>query len=436
MNSVIERVQGLRRVGILAALPLAVGLVACDTAELLQVELPGNVTADDIESPSLATTMRVSAIGDFEWAWDSYVNFAARHSDEYHHSSGNFTGRRQMLRDIPPDLGAYQNNIFGRWHRARYMLESNFERLQAFTDADVADRLEYMAEMRAYGGFVYVAFGEGFCGTPLDGDGQVRTPAELLQRAVDVFTEAIDLAGQAGRTDLVNAALIGRARAYLGLDDYASAINDAELVPDGFEFLATREAGEGRRENSMANTNQLQTNQQATVAPSYHDVRWKDVPDPRVFVMNTGFVGHDNSTIVWRHDKTPPQGGEGQDVIIASDREARLIIAEAAAVTGDLDTARGILDDFHTAAGIPPLLEADVPTQADVIRHVIEERRRELFVEGGHRQRDHLRWRGTPYEIPYLGEPGSDHPDGVDQYGQVYGSTTCFPVAQNEQLTG
>ena len=436
MNSVIERVQGLRRVGILAALPLAVGLVACDTAELLQVELPGNVTADDIESPALATTMRVSAIGDFEWAWDSYVNFAARHSDEYHHSSGNFTGRRQMLRDIPPDLGAYQNNIFGRWHRARYMLESNFERLQAFTDADVADRLEYMAEMRAYGGFVYVAFGEGFCGTPLDGVGQVRTPAELLQRAVDVFTEAIDLAGQAGRTDLVNAALIGRARAYLGLENYANAMSDAEAVPDGFEFLATREAGEGRRENSMANTNQLQTNQQATVAPSYYDVRWKDVPDPRVFVMNTGFVGHDNSTIVWRHDKTPPQGGEGQDVIIASDREARLIIAEAAAVTGDLDTARGILDDFHTAAGIPPLLEADVPTQADVIRHVIEERRRELFVEGGHRQRDHLRWRGTPYEIPYLGEPGSDHPDGVDQYGQVYGSTTCFPVAQNEQLTG
>jgi hypothetical protein len=81
-------------------------------------------------------------------------------------------------------------------------------------------------------------------------------------------------------------------------------------------------------------------------------------------------------------------------------------------------------------------LEEDAPSQADVIRAVIEERRRELFVEGGHRQRDHLRWRGTPYEVPYLGEPGSDHPDGIDQYGQVYGSTTCFPVAQNEQLTG
>ena len=436
MNSVMKKVRRLQPARVLAQLLLALGLVACDTTELLQVELPGNVTADDIESPVLAPTMRVSAIGDFEWAWDSYVDFAAGHSDEYIHSSGNFTGRRQMLRDIPPELGAYQNGVFGALHRARYMLETNFTRLQGFTDADVPDRMEYMAEMRTYGGFVYVVFGEGFCGTPLDGDGQVRTPTELLQIAVTQFTEAIDLAGQVSRPDLVTAALIGRARARLDLEDYANAIIDAEAIPPGFEFLATREQGEGRRENSMANRNELDTNQQATVAPGYRDVRWQDVPDPRVFVVNTGFVGHDNSTIVWRHDKTPPQGGEGQDVIIASSREARLIIAEAAALTGDLDLARGILDDFHTAAGIPPVLEADIPTQPDVIRHVIEERRSELFVEGGHRQRDHLRWRGTPYEIPYLGEPGSDHPNGVDQYGQVYGSTTCFPVAQNEQLTG
>ena len=86
-----------------AALLLVLLFSACDTAELLDVDLPGNVTAEDIEDPALAGTMRVSAIGDFEWAWDNYVDFAARHSDEYIHSSGNFTARRQMLRDIPPD---------------------------------------------------------------------------------------------------------------------------------------------------------------------------------------------------------------------------------------------------------------------------------------------------------------------------------------------
>jgi len=418
---------------------LALGLIAavlsgCDTSGLLEVDLPGNVTADDVESPSLANTMRAAAIGDFEWAWDSYVNYAARHSDEYIHSSGNFTARRQLLRDIPGDLGAYQSNIFGRWHTARMMLERNYVRLQGFTDQEVPNRGRYLAEMRTYGGFVYIAFGEGFCGTPLDGDGVVRTPAQLLNIAVEQFTEAIQLAQSANQPNLVHAARIGRARAYLGLEQYGAAITDAEMVPEGFTFYATRDQSQGRRENSMAATNRLQTNQAATVAPGYHDVRWKGVPDPRVNVTNTGFVGHDNSTIVWRHDKTPAAGGQDQNVIIASHREALLFIAEASAVTGDLDRAREIINHFHEVAGIPPVTVEDTPTQEAVIRQVIEERRRELFVEGGHRHRDQVRWMGTPYHIPFLGEPGSDHPDGVDQYGQVYGTTTCLPVAQNEQI--
>jgi starch-binding outer membrane protein, SusD/RagB family len=413
---------------------VAYGVPACDTKGLLEVDLPGNVTAEDVESPSLATTMRNASIGDFEWAWDTYVNYAARHSDEYIHSSGNFTARRQLLRDIPGDLGAYQTTVFGRWHTARMMLERNYERLMGFTDAQVPNRARYLAEMRTYGGFVYVAFGEGFCGTPLNGDGNVRTPAQLLNIAVEQFTEAMQLAQAANRQDLVNAARIGRARAYLGLGQYGAAVSDAELIPEGFTFYVTRDASQGRRENSMAATNRLQSNQAATVAPGYRDVRWKDVPDPRVNVTNTGFVGHDNSTIVWRHDKTPAQGGQDQDVVLASWREARLFIAEAAAVTGDLERAREILNFFHDRAGIPPVTVEDTPTQNDVIRHVIEERRRELFVEGGHRHRDQVRWMGTEFHIPFLGEPGSDHPDGVDQYGQVYGSTTCFPVAQNEQV--
>lgn len=438
MDGVREGARRARRGAALAIASLVLVLAGCDTADLLNVELPGNVTAVDVENPSLAGTMRVSAIGDFEWAWDDYVNFAAGHSDEYMQSSGNFTGRRLQLRDIPADLPNFQGT-FGALHRARVMLESHFDRLEGFSDAEVSNRAEYQAEMRTYAGFLYVIFGEGFCGTPLDGDGVVRTPDQLLEIAVDVFSEAITRAGQVGRDDLVEAARIGRARAYLGLDQFDLAIADATGITDGFNFWATREQGEGRRENSMAGRNELDTNQQSTVAPGYRDVQWKGVPDPRVNVVSTGFVGHDNATIVWRHDKTPESGtvGASQDVIVASSREAQLFIAEALALRGqgsDLVDAIAILDAFHTAAGIPPVTAADLPTQDDVIRHVIEERRRELFVEGAHRQRDHLRWRGTEFEVPYLGEPGSDHPDGIDHQGQVYGSTTCFPVARNEGI--
>ena len=122
--------------------------------------------------------------------------------------------------------------------------------------------------------------------------------------------------------------------------------------------------------------------------------------------------------------------------MMASYREAQIFIAEAAAMTGDLGRAREILNDVpRRARGSRRSRRPTSPTQADVIRHVIEERRREFFVEGGHRLRDHLRWRGTEFNVPFLGEPGSDHPDGVDQYGQPYGSATCFPVPAIEMPT-
>ena len=436
MKKLKDAPRALRFVLTLVSIPLALTLEACDTAELLEVALPGNVTAVDIETPDLAGTMRVSAIGDFECVWDSYVAGAAAHSDEYIQSSGNFSSRRQMLRDIPPDFPRYATDgchanygLFTPMHTARFMLESHFDRLQTFSDADVRDRQRFMAEMRTYSGFVYIAFGEGFCGTPLDAGDKTYTPTELLQIAVEHFTEALSIAGGAGLDHLVNAARVGRSRANLGLEQYSQVIADAELVPEGFRFDATREDGDARRENKHFDVNRLETNRVGTVAPSFRDLRWKGEPDPRVNIMNTGFIGHDNATIVWRHDKV---NSYGDDVRIASYEEAQMFIAEAAALMGDLARARSILNDFHTKAGIPPILEEDIPTQDDVIRQVIEERRREFFVEGGHRLRDHLRWRGTRFEVPMLGEPGSDHPNGVDQYGQSYGSTTCYPVAAVE----
>ncbi len=119
---------------------------------------------------------------------------------------------------------------------------------------------------------------------------------------------------------------------------------------------------------------------------------------------------------------------------MASWREAQLFLAEAYAMTNRLPEAIAILDELHTRAGIPPVTAVDLPTQDDVIGHVIEERRREFFSEGGHRLRDHLWWRGTSFEIPFLGEPGSIHPDGLlldPDTGaplRLYEDTTCFPV--------
>lgn len=433
---------GRRRRWLALALAPALGLAACDMENLLEVDLPGQVTEGTLDDPRQAQTLTNSVIGDVECAWNNYVAAASHHSDEWIQSSGNATMKRWGQRDITPTFDAYASGgcdanygLFTPMHTARYQAETNYERVMAFPDDQVPGKPAMLARIRAYGALPYVAFAEGFCGTPLDGSEKVYTSRELFAIAEERFTEALQLAQQANLADLRSFALVGRARARLGQEDYAGAIEDASQVPVGFRFVASRDQAPALRQNAQFRlvdgpTAAAASQKHASVAPSYRDVRWKGVKDPRVNVAWDGVsLGFDFTTPHYRHDK---YNAFDSPVLIASHREAQMIIAEAAALTGDLARARQILDAFHTAAGIPPLTEADVPTQAAVIRQVIEERRREFFAEGGHRLRDHLRWRGTEYAVPFLGEPGSDHPDGVDHTGQPYGTATCFPIPSHE----
>ena len=98
--------------------------------------------------------------------------------------------------------------------------------------------------------------------------------------------------------------------------------------------------------------------------------------------------------------------------------------AEAKARSGDTAGAIEDMNTLRTLAGVPTI----TGTPADILSLVIEERRRNFFLEGSHRLADMIRFRGTSYEIPFLGEPGSIHPTGFDQTGAEYGTLTCFEL--------
>lgn len=427
----------------LIALAFMVSLGACDLDSLLDVDLPGRVTEDALNDPRLSQTLVNSVIADVECSWDNYVAAAAHHSDEWIASSGNSTMARWGLRDISPTFAsmatgscAASYGLFTPLHGARVAAQANFDRISGFDDADVPNKAVLLATIRAYGAWPLIAFAEGFCGTPLDGGDQVLTPAQLAAEAEAQFTDAIQLASQAGLTDLENMARVGRARARLDQQKYDEAIADAALIPDGYLFVATRDVTPADRQNAhydaingLASDDAAQKH--ATIAPNYRALEWKGTPDPRVAVYWDGTLGFDFFTKHWRHDKA---NSFDTPTMMASWREAQLFMAEAYAMTNRLDEAIAILDALHTRAGIPPITATDLPTQDDVIEHVIEERRREFFSEGGHRLRDHLRWRGTAFEIPFLGEPGSIHPDGrlldpdTGAPLREYEDATCFPV--------
>jgi len=376
--------------------------------------------------------MAASVVSDLECAWNNYVAGAALIGDEFIQASGNLNQRNWASRRITADeptmaTGSCRTpyGIYTTLQTARFQAEDIFKRLDGFPDAKVPNKTLLKAQVRAYGGFALVALGEGFCNMALDG-GPLMAPKDVLAVAESRFTEAIALATTANSQDLLNMAYVGRARVRLDLQNFAGAIADAQHVPVGYVKVATRDATDTRRYDALCENVTCPQNRNATIAPNYRNITWQGVSDPRVAVTTTGQLAFDNAQVHYYPLKKHTSRDFG--LILASYKEARLFIAEASARTGDLTTARQLINAMHTEAGIPGYDPAGTDDQTAVIAQVIEERRRELFTEGGHRLNDQLRFRGTAWAIPFKGEPGSIFPTGVDATGLPYGSTTCFPL--------
>ena len=415
-------------------LPLAAG--AC--SDILDVHVPGRVQEEALDDPALAPTMVASVIADFECAWNNYVAAAALIGDEFIQASGNLNQRNWGSRRITADdpnmaqgTCRTQYAIYTTLQTARFQADDAFNRLDKFTDAQVANRTLLKATVKAYGAYALLALGEGFCEMAIDG-GPLMTPKQVLELAETRFTEAIQLATAANNQDILNMALGGRARVRLDLGNYAGAIANAGLIPPTYVKNATRDESDTRRYDALCEHVTCATNRHATVAPNYRAITWAGVPDPRVAVSTRNQLAFDNAQI--HYFPTNKYTSRAFPVAITSAKEARLIIAEASARTNNLATARQLINAMHTAAGIPPYDAAGTATQNEVIAQVIEERRREMFAEGGHRLNDHLRFRGTQWAIPFKGEPGSIHPTGVDATGIPYGDTRCFPLPTVERV--
>jgi len=429
-----RRLRGGR--AMVLALVLSFATSACN--DILDVHVPGRVQEEALDDPALAPTLVASVISDFECAWNNYVAAAALTSDEFIQASGNLNQRNWGSRRITADdpnmaQGSCrtQYGIYTTLQTARFQAEDAFTRLEKFTDAQVQNRAVLKATVKAYGAYALLALGEGFCEMALDG-GPLMTPKEVLQLAETRFTEAIQLATAANSQDILNMALAGRARVRLDLGNYTGALADAKLIPATYVKNATRDDSDVRRYDALCEFITCAQMRHATVSPNYRQVTWAGVPDPRVAVTTRNQLAFDNAQI--HYYPTNKHTTRSSPVVITSFKEARLIIAEASARTNDLATARQLINAMHVAAGIPGYDAGNTATQTEVVAQVIEERRREMFTEGGHRLNDHLRFAGTPWAIPFKGEPGSIHPNGVDATGLPYGDTKCFPLPTVEKI--
>ncbi len=423
--------------------PVVLATAACDLDEILEVDIPGKVDANSLNDPALASVLVNSVVGDTECAWSNYAAASSHHSDEWIPTSGNLNmrewGQRKMSLQssagsvLATSSCAGNYGVYTPLQTARFQNNDVFEKLAEFDVADVADKAQLQGRIRAYGGWALIALGEGFCSMALDGGPEMQ-PDGVLSVAAQNFSEAISTAGDA---DIVTMAYAGRARAKLDMGDWSGAVADAQQIPEGFKFGADRASDLDRRQNYLhrwLNDTDDGISKHGSVANHFRDLMVNDageltqndgMPDPRVPVRTVGNQAFDFSTIHYFTDKYTSRADPAP---MASWEAAQLIIAEASAQAGDLAAAVGIINSLRTRAGLPTWAGGASASKSEVLNAVLAERSRELFVEQAWRFNDMLQHRGTPQEIPFLGEPGSIHPNGLDQTGAEYGTVTCWEL--------
>ena len=417
---------------------------ACDLEEILAVDIPGKVDAESLNDPTLADVLVNSVVGDAECAWSNYAAASSHHSDEWIPTSGNLNMREWGQRKMDPQglsggvlaTGSCESNygVYTPLQTARFLNNDVFDKLAEFDAGDVPNKATMQGRVRAYGGWALVALGEGFCSMALDGGPEMTPRSGAGCRGAELQRGDIGGGGRRPRHQFIcrsgarqagHGRLVGRHRRrtagarrlqvrgrtgpgdldrrqnYLHrwLNDTNDGISKHGSVADHFRDLTVNDAGELTQNDGM--------------------------PDPRVPVQTIGNQAFDFSTIHYFTDKYTSRGDAAP---MASWEGAQLIVAEAAAQMGDLATAVGVINGLRAKSGLPEWAAGASASQADVIAAVLAERSRELFVEQGWRFNDMLQYRGSAQQIPFLGEPGSIHPNGLDQTGAEYGTVTCWAL--------
>jgi hypothetical protein len=249
--------------------------------------------------------------------------------------------------------------------------------------------------------------------------GPEMTPAQLFTEAKIRFDSAIVAATAASDPTTVNLATLGRARVLLDLGDAANAEKDALKIPAGFVVNMSTDATNSRRQNFVFVS--INTNSWATVDASYRGLTINGAPDPRVAVTNSGRAGTAAGTQVWTVDK---YNSFTAAMPVARYAEAQLIIAEARLAANDLAGAAAAINAARATRTGLPTYSATGQTAADVKAQIIEERRRELYLEG-HRLGDLRR-----LNLAFTPATGTAYGPG----GGTYGSQTCFPLPDVEKI--
>lgn len=406
----------------------------------LDVVTSSRIPAEAVENPTNAQLLVDGAIADFECAFGAYVVQSATVGEEFIYA-------QQTADRTPPDARRVTQNdsryatftcqalgIYAPLQTARTSAETVLDYLKGWTDAEVpTNRTNLIGIAAAYAGYSYVLLGEGFCTmaiSKINPDRSIQYGGEIqrdsvFRLAVVRFNEAITAAQTANNTDILRMAYVGRARAKLNLGDYAGAKADAQQVPAGYVKNATYSDAIARRNNQVYADNSgppgSLTNRASSIGEPYRSM----TGDPRVPVVNNNFTTPGTGV---QHFYQTKYTSLSAPIPLATYEEAQLIIAEADIRANSLATALPILNASRTRGN--QTVPFTGTTQAQYLAELVDQRRRELFLES-HHLGDVIR-----YSIPLTPAAGTPYHFG----GGTYQNQICFPLPaaerQNNPLIG
>lgn len=409
----------LARTGLLGLAVAAIaGCGALD--ELLSVDAPSRVSAADLENPATAGLLVASVANEFRCTLTYYAAASALTGNEWRDASNNSVLNiwDQRVHDTSgygsqyasADCGSGQPALYRPMSRTRWLADYTLGLLSEWTTEEVPDKAAYEAEVALYAGYSYILFGESMCSVAFD-EGPEQMPADAFNLAIARFDQAM-AAGASG--DILHAAQVGKARAQINLNQKSAAMSTASSVPDGFAFELHYSNAEAVTRNKLWEFNI--DHQNVTVAEPYRDVRFADIPDPRVAVNDANATNSQTGIAIFVSEKYPEPSSP---IEMAGYAEAQLIVAEAHIEAGNLDGAVSIFNGLHRAAGLPAY-EGHMTATA-LMTQLIYERAAENYLEGQHLQ-DLKR-----LNIPLYPPTGTD-----DGFGGAYGDEICFELPATE----
>jgi hypothetical protein len=447
----MPRISALRSA--LACAAVIGGTAACN--DYLTVSNPGAQPIEGIADPANLALLVNGAVGEFQGAVDTLAVYGAVLSDEavaaHANNSYRDLDRREFTNAL--DLDAI---VYRRAARARFAADTTALILRAAL-GDSAGTDVRLARVLALSGYSRVYLAETFCDAPIDVS-RPFTPDELFQQAVAKFDTAATVAaaakaanrGGSAADTLLNLALVGAARASLGMNKRPEAIAYANRVGANFVYRSFYNEGipvpAGLPQNHFWNatgapgtpglaasnaSNGVAFSSAALwliVGPTFQGLNDPRMPITATMVntmstaagLSRGFVPFKPASFGGTGTPTPIT--PGTSIRVASTLEAQYIAAEA---SGGDAAALAFVNLQRTRNGLAP---STATTPAAILADLRDQRRREFFLDG-HRLGDIRRYKAQ-YGVdffptgPYLGSAATP-----------YGSAECFPIPISEVNT-